>query len=55
MSSLRRTTLRGPLQGVRNFAVDRPQRRKWIAAGKPVQMRILPAKGRLKDVVYLTQ
>ncbi len=43
-----------PLRDFREFAVDRPQRRERVACYKPVQVRVLPAKCCLQDLVYLT-
>jgi hypothetical protein len=42
---------RKPLQDLRNLTVDRPQRRERVAGDKPVQVRVLPAKGCLQYLV----
>jgi hypothetical protein len=44
-----------PLQGFRNFAVDRPQRREGILRCEPVQVHVLPAKDCLQDLMDLIQ
>lgn len=44
-----------PLQGLRNFALDRRQRSERVACYKPVQVRVLPAKCCLQDLMYLAQ
>lgn len=45
-----------PLRDFQEFAVDRAKRRKRVGYYEPVQVRVLlPSKGCLQDLVYLTQ